>query len=150
MQVNQSGYQCYYISLFFGQKGFGELIFWPSHSFGRLIFDNLLFCLTHFFDQLNFWQLIFCHLIFFTTNCFDSLSNYLTDQLGVWDSRPLVLFPLKIYLSLIGKEKKLSIAVHTPLSSILNSIKHGFICTKAKIYQAKKTLKNIFYIENTF
>ena len=77
---------------FFCTTDFGQLIFLPTHLFGQLIFDNSLFCLTHFFDQLNFWQLIFCQLIFLTTNCFDSLSNYLTNQLGVWDSRPLVLF----------------------------------------------------------
>ena len=42
------------------------------------------------------WQ-----LIFLTTKFFNTLSNYLTNQLGVWDSRPLVLFfqCLKGYIS---------------------------------------------------
>ena len=83
---------------FFWTTDFCQLIFLPTHLFGQLIFDNSLFCLTHcftnwifdnwYFVNWFFWQLIF----FLTTNCFDSLSNYLTDQLGVWDSRPLVLF----------------------------------------------------------
>ena len=66
----------------------------------------IYFLADSFFDQLIFYNLFMWKLIFLTSIFFDSLSNYLTYQLGVWDSRPLVLFFNKIN-SVIWHQKKI-------------------------------------------
>ena len=85
---------------------FGQLIL-ANWSFYKIIYLDNWFFTTHFFAWLIFWateflttdilstdfleNLLFWQLNFLTINCFDSLSNYPTDQQGVLDSRPLLL-----------------------------------------------------------
>ena len=73
--------------------------FWLSGILSGQFGKNLSCWLTQFFDQLFFWQLIYETTDFLTTKFCDSLSNYLTYLLRVWDSRPLVLFFLTIWMS---------------------------------------------------
>ena len=90
---------------FFCTTDFGQLIILPTHLFGQLIFDISLFCLAHFLTNWYFVNWFFWQLIVLTANCFDSLSNCLTNQLGVWDSRPLVLFISSLYIFLSTKQE---------------------------------------------
>ena len=86
---------------FFWTSDFSQLIFLPTYIFGQIIFDSSLVCLTHFLTNW-FFDNFFLTTDFLTTIFFDSLSNYLTDQLVVWHSRPLVLF-LSIHMTVIAQ-----------------------------------------------
>ena len=69
-----------------------ELQIFCCHGYSRVNLEKSRFLADSFFYQLICWQLIYVTTDFLTTKFFDSLSNYKTYQLGVWDSRPLVLF----------------------------------------------------------
>ena len=106
--------------------------FWLSGILSGQFGKNLGFWLTHFFDQLIFWQLIYVTTDFLTTKFCDSLSNYLTYLLRVWDSRPLVLFchsrqtslPLKVAQKLtklwfFGRHQLLAAVIHIAIAETL-------------------------------
>ena len=87
-----SGDEFWVLTRFCSSKTDRVTNFWLSGILSGQFGKNLGFWLTHFFDQLIFWQLIYVTTDFLTTKFCDSLSNYLTYLLRVWDSRPLVLF----------------------------------------------------------
>ena len=108
----------------FGKMIFLDNWFWPtdvftnSFRFRQLIFDNSLCYQTHFFTNWFFYN-----WFFLTINFLDSLSSYLTDQLRVWDSRPLVLFWKKknFYPNLVRPQLNQSLLGLAQLSSACNN-----------------------------